>query len=37
MECHKEGGGSASIAAGEEGQRLDDKPHREVREIQTAH
>jgi hypothetical protein len=37
MECLKEGGDSASIAAGEEGQRLDDKPHHEVREIQMAH
>jgi hypothetical protein len=37
MECLKEGGGSANIAAGEEGQWLDDKPHREVHEIQMAH
>jgi hypothetical protein len=37
MECLKEDGGSASIAAGEEGQQLNNKPHREVHGIQTVH
>jgi hypothetical protein len=37
MECPNEGGGSASIAAGEEGQRLDSQPHCEVHRNQMVH
>jgi hypothetical protein len=37
MECPNEGGGSASTAAGEEGQRLDGQPHCEVHENPTVH
>jgi hypothetical protein len=37
MECPNEGGGSASTAVGEEGQRLDCQPHCEVHGNQTVH
>jgi hypothetical protein len=37
MECPNEGGDSASITAGEEGQQLDIQPHCEVHRNQTVH
>jgi hypothetical protein len=37
MECPNEGCGSASIAAGEEGQRLDSQPHCKVHGNQMVH